>query len=579
MDNGEPQDVDVEDIVDDVLGGGDVIDDFYSLKGMISGALGSLGYKFTILVVLLFSFVYTVYNAFNRSTQTEVSVVSFNNCSCNPRDRAFYIFTTFGFMALWIVFLAICALYHIWKLCCPSNHMHEEDSSKEKRLIPDKHHDKFLKRELKKLTAMILSLNKKNLHSDQIDLEIVNLTTKTMLDFMMHPRLLEVWGPLENSTSFDFVYDDICKLFKGMLVVTRFTLWLPIVPLLLVQWLDEYSWNCVVGSIKDYCKETTVGYMFDQSMFISFLYVCILLSYILGILLKIMPVDKLLSKQDTSRSKRCLPFQITHTLFLTNVNFIVIIALIYTSVLSQFTYIAATETERDINSGRTFNFGETCFNQSITGGVSNSVLWKCSEGSSARNFKVFFLTLLTFLIIITISFAAVSLVMTFCNYQKFNKLISHYYIARIKPEFRQHVNFFGIAMTLHNLFQQMKPKISQGDIKSILRQYWDNPSTRNSRRWYGILFLIPAVEFILILILFLLVLTSYNVYPIGCFFNDVHYDESTSTVMLDLAEGVYIYQQIAVVVSIAIFFILIFVKVLHICLAVRVNTSPSDIRT
>ena len=94
--------------------------------------------------------------------------------------------------------------------------------------------------------------------------------------------------------------------------------------------------------------------------------------------------------------------------------------------------------------------------------MSNSVLWKCSEESSAtaRIFRVFFLTLLIFLIIITISFAAVSLVMAFCNYQKFNKLISHYYIVRIKPEFWQHVNFFGIAMTLHSLFQQKFHKVT-----------------------------------------------------------------------------------------------------------------------
>ena len=59
FDNHLQDDIDAEDILDDVLGGGDVIDDFHSLKGMISGALGSLGYKFSILVVLLFNFIYT----------------------------------------------------------------------------------------------------------------------------------------------------------------------------------------------------------------------------------------------------------------------------------------------------------------------------------------------------------------------------------------------------------------------------------------------------------------------------------------------------------------------------------------
>ena len=71
-------------------------------------------------------------------------------------------------------------------------------------------------------------------------------------------------------------------------------------------------------------------YTFDQSVVISFLYVCILLSYIFGILLQTMPIEKLLSKQDTLRSKWCLPFQVNYTLFLTNVSFIVIITVIYT---------------------------------------------------------------------------------------------------------------------------------------------------------------------------------------------------------------------------------------------------------
>ena len=148
------------------------------------------------------------------------------------------------------------------------------------------------------------------------------------------------------------------------------------------------------------------------------------------------------------------------------------------------TCVAATETDRDINSGRTFNFGGKWFNRSITGGVSSSVLWKCSEESRVQDFKVFFLTLLTLLIIITIPFAAVSLqlVIAFFNYQKFNQLTNHYYGSRMKPKFRQHVNFFGIAMTLHNLFQQMKSKISQDNIEYIFRQYWDDPrvNTRSS---------------------------------------------------------------------------------------------------
>ena len=97
----------------------------------------------------------------------------------------------------------------------------------------------------------------------------------------MKQEFLVLSDPSEKN--FSFAYDKAFKLFKYTLVGIQFFLQLPIVPLLLVQWLDEYSWNCVFGSIKDYCKETTVGYTFDQSMVISFLYMCILLSIIIGI--------------------------------------------------------------------------------------------------------------------------------------------------------------------------------------------------------------------------------------------------------------------------------------------------------
>ena len=591
--DGEPEigdhlqdDIDAEDILDDVLGGGDVIDDFHNLKGMISGALGSLGYKFSILVVILFNFAYTAYNAFARSTRTETSVVSLN-CSCDLIDRAFYRSATYSFTTLWVLFLVICAVYNIWN-CCTSNHdknanstdsdntytgvsnenadvtdTFAEDFSKPKRLIPDKNFW-FLKREFKKLIAMVLSLNIKSLHSHKDRLKKTKSIKKYLLTFM-DKEIIEV--PDSSDHKFNFAFKNIFKLLKCMLVVIQFFLRLLIVPLLLVQWLDEYSWNCVVGLIKDYCKETTVDYTFDQSMVISFLYTCVLLSIIIGIFIKTMPVKVFLSKQHPSWSKWCLPFHVNHTLFLTNVSFILIVALIYTSILSQFSYVAAIETERDINSGRTFNFGRKWFNHSITGGVSNSVLWKCSEESSANNLKFFFLTLLTFLIIITILYAAVSLVMTFFNFQKFNELIYHYCGARIKPEFRQHANVFNMAMILHYMFQQTKPEMLQN---KMVHRYWNNANvnTRNSHRWCSILFLIPAVEFMLILILFLLILTSYNVYPIGCFFTDVQYDESTSTVMLDFTEGVYTYQQAAVVTSIIISLTLIFIRVFHICLAV-----------
>ena len=117
----------------------------------------------------------------------------------------------------------------------------------------------------------------------------------------------------------------------------------------------------MVGSIKDYCKETTLGYTFDQTVVIFCLYVCVLLSIIIAVFIKTMPVTKLSGhhentsqnathseKKRTLRSRWCLLFEVNNTLFLTNINFIVVIALICTWLLLK---------QRDINSGRTFNIG------------------------------------------------------------------------------------------------------------------------------------------------------------------------------------------------------------------------------
>ena len=108
------EDITAEDILDDVLGGGDFIDDLHGLKGIVSAALGTLGFKFSFVIILLFNFVYTVHNAFAKTAKTEVSVISFNNCSCDSRDKLFYSVLTYGVISLWIVFILICALYSLY---------------------------------------------------------------------------------------------------------------------------------------------------------------------------------------------------------------------------------------------------------------------------------------------------------------------------------------------------------------------------------------------------------------------------------------------------------------------------------
>ena len=126
MANEQPQLDDLQDdTFDDDLIGNDVMDDFQSVKGMISGALGSLGYKLLIFVLALFYYTYTAHSAFARRTRSEISVTSLNDCSCDPHDRDFYRHTVYGFTAFWMLLLLICGVYNmIINICncCTGNH-------------------------------------------------------------------------------------------------------------------------------------------------------------------------------------------------------------------------------------------------------------------------------------------------------------------------------------------------------------------------------------------------------------------------------------------------------------------------
>ena len=70
------------------------------------------------------------------------------------------------------------------------------------------------------------------------------------------PDANQPYADQPEESKFCCVTDDICISSQIALVFFQFLLRLLIVPLLLLQWLDEYSWNCVFGSIKDYCEDT-----------------------------------------------------------------------------------------------------------------------------------------------------------------------------------------------------------------------------------------------------------------------------------------------------------------------------------
>ena len=72
-------------------------------------------------------------------------------------------------------------------------------------------------------------------------------------------------------------------------------------------------------------------------------------------------------------------------------------------------------------------------------------------------------------------------------------------------------------------------------------------------RWISTLYVIPIFENLSILLLLILILTSYDIHPIGCLFHiGVVYDDVENTVSLLSSEGVYRYQKVAVVLAVVI---------------------------
>lgn len=72
------------------------------LKGLLSETLGDLPFKFAIVVVVFFSFLYTFYDAYFAN---RISNVIKNDCHCDHADRAFYRTVVLISIVLWVCFL------------------------------------------------------------------------------------------------------------------------------------------------------------------------------------------------------------------------------------------------------------------------------------------------------------------------------------------------------------------------------------------------------------------------------------------------------------------------------------------
>lgn len=260
---------------------------------------------------------------------------------------------------------------------------------------------------------------------------------------------------------------------------------------------------------------------------------------------------------------RLLP-EVPYLVYLTDLKVVFVVTAIYTSLISQFRHLAVGETDRNINSGITFRVNSHWPNHSIEGGVSDSILWKCREDSSSRHFFLSLygglLSIFGSVVILYFVFRLVTVVLT-C------KKACHIVYPGTS------INYLVLVANSLKKIYQLKKKLScvhvrdktetQEVVITQIEREWQNEwklitvtgveHRRMLVRWITTLYVIPMIENCIILALLILILTSFDIHPLGCFFSiDIHYEELTKAVTLRFSKAVHNYQKVAVVSAVII---------------------------
>ena len=259
---------------------------------------------------------------------------------------------------------------------------------------------------------------------------------------------------------------------------------------------------------------------------------------------------------------RLLP-EVPYLVYLTDLKVVFVVTAIYTSLISQFRHLAVGETERNLDSGINFKINKQWPNHSIEGGVSDSILWKCREDSSSRQFYQSLhgglFSIFGSVVILYFIFRLAIVILT-C------KKAYHF----VYPDVN--VNYLVLVANSLKKIYQLKKRLSdvhvrdkmekQEDTIAQIAHEWQSEwklitvqgiDNHMLIRWITTLYVIPMIENCIILALLILILTSFDVHPLGCFFNiDIHYEEGTKSVTLRFSTIVHNYQKVAVVSAVII---------------------------
>ena len=256
-------------------------------------------------------------------------------------------------------------------------------------------------------------------------------------------------------------------------------------------------------------------------------------------------------------------------LYTTDFRLVFVLTAIYTSLVTHFRQAGNQETEQDIISGRLFKVNSIWTNHSVSGGVSDRILWNCrSDSPTVTYYKSLYLGLLIFTFTVIIVYFVASMIINFLIVFAASKLKVITEKLRHQGKGKLHylevvANEVKMARQLRKELKKIKDEWLLAEDKQKLDESVENfKANRNDRlkkfeasehlyNWFVILYIIPRIETTIMLCILTFALTSYDIHPLGCLSPiDVSYNEKESFADLKISENVIRYQRASAVLII-----------------------------
>ena len=279
------------------------------LRGVLSEALNTSLFKSAVVIVFVFNFSYSLFNAFRQDKGNDNVV---NNCHCNGRHKTFYVTLILASATVWFLILVL-EKFYAWFIC-PGRYDHHlleliRDNSrfelhftKELNMLLSAVYD-----DRNNMSKLIAKLKKEQVNSNDTRavsiFEIPHYLKDSFPNFISttHSEAYSKKSVFKSAKgNMSRQYRHFCRLkrrhkavtsFKLFLIVNQFLSQLLIVPLLQLQWIDQYAWVCVAGISRNYCNSDRDIYnlALDQAVVVYMFYASILFAALLSMVIGWLP--------------------------------------------------------------------------------------------------------------------------------------------------------------------------------------------------------------------------------------------------------------------------------------------------